>query len=70
MPSMQEMAMFLQRYPQIANSPQGQEFLSILRSGDVARGEQMAQNFCSSYGVTPQEALAKAQQFFMNGKNF
>lgn len=54
----------LKRRPDIANSPQGQEFLNILESGDDARGLKMAQNYCQSYGVSEQEAVQKVRQFF------
>lgn len=65
MPNLEQVAMMLlQKNPNIANSPQGQQFMDILKSGDAARGQQMAQNFCQSYGVTTDEALRQAQQFF------
>lgn len=54
----------LQRRPDIANSPQGQEFLNILKSGDDAKGQQMAQNYCQSYGISEQDAIQKVKQFF------
>ena len=50
--------------PQIANSPQGQQFMQILQSGDQKAGEQMAMNICNSYGTTPQNALMMALKFF------
>lgn len=56
--------MILQNNPKIMNSPQGQQFLKILQSGDVQAGQQMAQNLCQSYGITPEQALAKSMQFF------
>lgn len=54
----------LQQNPQLANSPQGQQFMQILQSGDAKAGEQMAMNICNSYGVTPQQALMSAINFF------
>ncbi len=54
----------LKRRPDIANSPQGQEFLNILESGDDARGRQMAQNYCQTYGMSEQDAIQKVRQFF------
>lgn len=54
----------LQRRPDIANSPQGQEFLNILKSGDDAKGQQMAQNYCQSYGMSEEDAIQKVRQFF------
>lgn len=54
----------LKHRPDIANTPQGQEFLKILESGDDARGQQMAQNYCQSYGMSEQDAIQKVRQFF------
>lgn len=54
----------LRRNPNVANSPQGQQFMQILQSGDTQKGIEMAQNICQSYGTTPEEALKKAKGFF------
>lgn len=56
----------LQTRPDIANSPQGQQLMQILQSGDNEAGMQMAMNICNSYGVTPQQALSSAINFFKN----
>lgn len=56
--------MILQNNPKIMNSPQGQQFLKILQTGDVQAGQQMAQNLCQSYGISPEQALAQSMQFF------
>ena len=67
MPNLEQFAMnLLKNNPKVANSPQGKEFMRILESGDVAAGRQMAQNYCQSYGDTPEEAMKKAQKFFFN----
>lgn len=54
----------LQRNPQVANSPQGRQFMQILQSGDVAAGQQMAQNMCQAYGVSEQDAIKQVAQHF------
>lgn len=65
MPNLEQLAMLLlQKNPKVANSPQGQQFMEILKSGDTAKGEQMAQNFCNSYGVKPEDAYNQARKFF------
>ena len=56
--------MLLQRQPQIANSPMGQQFIKILQTGNVQAGQQMAQNICQAYGVTLDQALGMAKQQF------
>lgn len=57
----------IQRNPQVANNPQAQEYLGVIQSGDNKKGEEIANNICKSYGVTPQEALEMARQFFKIG---
>ena len=50
--------------PQVANNPNAQSLISVIQSGDSARGEQIARNLCNSYGVTEQQALEQAKRFF------
>lgn len=65
MPNLEQFAlMLLKKNPKIANSPQGKEFMDILESGDTERGQKMAQNYCNSYGVTPEEGYNQARKFF------
>lgn len=65
MPNLPQIAMqLLQQNQQIANSPQGQQLMQILQNGDVAAGEQMARNICASYGMTEQQMLMRALNFF------
>lgn len=56
--------MALQTRPDIANTPQGQQFMQILQSGDDAKGQQMAKNICQSYGMSEEDAISKVRQFF------
>ena len=46
------------------NNPMAQNYISVIQSGDAQKGQQLAENICRSYGVTPQEALQQAKQFF------
>lgn len=65
MPNLEQLAMLLlQKNPNVANSPQGKQFIEILKNGDVEKGQNMAKNFCESYGVTPEDAYKQAKQFF------
>lgn len=50
--------------PRMQNNPQAREFINIMQSGDIARGEEMARNLCNSYGVSQQQALQQAKSFF------
>lgn len=65
MPNLEQLAMtLLQKNPNVANSPQGQQFMEILKSGDVAKGQQMADNICKSYGIKREDAYNQAKKFF------
>ena len=65
MPDLRQIAMqALQRNQQIANSPQGRQFMQILQSGDIAAGQQMAQNICQAYGVSEQDAIKTVANHF------
>lgn len=50
--------------PQIASNPQMLAYIEVLESGDSKRGEELANNLLQTYGVTKDEALAQAKQFF------
>lgn len=41
-------------------------YLEVLMSGDQNKGEQLAMNICASMGVTKEQALSKAMNFFNN----
>lgn len=50
--------------PEIAGNPRAQEMLGILRDGDAQRGEELANNLLGNYGMTREQALARAREFF------
>lgn len=54
----------LSRNPQIANNPQAQAYLNIIKSGDSTKGEEIAKNLCATYGVTTDQAVNQAKRFF------
>ena len=54
----------LSQNPNVANNPNAQEFINVIRSGDSARGEQIAQNLCNTYGVSKEDAVKNAKSFF------
>lgn len=65
--SIEQLALgILQQRPDVANTPQGQQFMQILQSGDKEAGMQMAMNICNSYGMTPQQGVMQAIKFFKN----
>ena len=60
-----QMAMnLINQNPKVAANPQAQELMQIIKSGDSARGEQMANNILSSYGITKEQGLSDAKKFF------
>lgn len=53
--------------PQIANNPNAQQLITILRNNDAQQGQIVAQNLCKTYGITTEQAVAQAKQFFRIG---
>lgn len=65
MPSMMDFAMqMIKNNPNVANNPRAQEMIAIIQNGDAAKGQELAQNLCATYGDTPDQAFAKAKKFF------
>lgn len=54
----------MQKNPALTNTPMGQTFANILKTGNVSAGEEMANNILSSMGMTKEDALAQAQSYF------
>lgn len=50
--------------PNIANNPNAQSMLNVLQNGSNEEREQLANNLCQSYGVTPEQAVQQAKSFF------
>ena len=65
MPDLKSFALnLINQNPQIAQNPNAQSMLNVIQSGDAQKGEEIARNLCQSYGITPDQALAQAKQFF------
>ncbi len=58
------LGMLLKRNPNIANNPRNKAMIDAIQNGDSAKGEQLANNLCQSYGVSREEALIQAKQYF------
>lgn len=54
----------LMRNPNVANNPNTQYMASLIQNGNSEQGKQVAENICRTYGVTPDQALQRAKQFF------
>lgn len=61
---MQAMVNMIKANPAIADNPQMQAYIDVLESGDSRRGEELANNLLSTYGMTKEDALAQAKAFF------
>ena len=60
-----QMAMnLLSQNPNIANNPNAQEFISVIQNGDSKRGQEIANNLCQAYGISPEDAVKQAKSFF------
>lgn len=49
--------------PRVADNPNAQSMVDVIRGGDSKRGEQIARNLCDTYGIEPEDAVRRAQQF-------
>lgn len=54
----------ISKNPQIANNPRSMEMINVIKSGDSVKGEELARNLCSSYGVSEDQVLQDAKKFF------
>lgn len=56
--------MLLRQNPNIMNNPQAQHMVSIIQNGDSTQGQQIAENLCKTYGISKEDAIQQAKQFF------
>lgn len=64
MDPMQFAMSMIQNNPQVMNNPMAQNYIGVIQSRDAQKGQQLAENICRSYGITPQQAIQQAKQFF------
>ena len=50
--------------PQIAQNPNAQQMIDVIKRGDAQKGQQIAKNLCDTYGVKPEQAIQQARSFF------
>lgn len=50
----------------IANNPRAQEMIQVIQSGDAQKGQQIAMNLCKTYGVSKEQAVGMATEYFKN----
>ena len=54
----------IQQNPALQNNPNAKEMIEVIRSGDTAKGEQIASNLCKTYGIDRNQAVQQARSFF------
>lgn len=54
----------LSQNPNIRSNPQLQDMLQVIQSGDSVRGQQIAENLCNTYGISKEDAISNARNFF------
>ena len=65
MPNFRQLAMnLIGQNPNIANNPQAKQMLDVIQSGNSQEGQRIADNLCNTMGVSREDALRKAKQFF------
>lgn len=54
----------IQKNNNIPNTPLNQNMINAIQNGDTAKGEELANNIIQSMGLSRDEALNQARQFF------
>ena len=54
----------IQQNPALQKNPNAKEMIEVIRSGDTAKGEQIASNLCKTYGIDKNQAVQQARSFF------
>lgn len=54
----------ISKNPQIANNPQAQQYIDVIKSGDDAKGQELANNILNSYGLTKEQAMKDVSNGF------
>lgn len=57
-------AAMIRKNPQMANSPEGREFLQLLETRDDRAGSALANKLLSGMGVSQEQGIRKAVKFF------
>lgn len=54
----------LKRNPKIRDNPNAREMIDCIEKNDASRGEQYANNILNSRGVSRNEAISQARNYF------
>lgn len=53
---------FMNKNPQITNTPMGKTFMEALQNRDSSKGEELANNLLESQGMTREQAMNEAKR--------
>lgn len=54
----------IQQNPNMAKNPNMAQMINVIQNGDNAAGEQIANNILQTMGVSKDQAIQQARQFF------
>lgn len=54
----------IEKNPNVSSNPMGKQMVEAIRSGDNAKGEQLANNLLNTYGISREDGIAQAKKFF------
>lgn len=58
------MAIINQNRNLMMSNPQAASMIDVIQRGDSSAGQQIAANICNAYGVSQNDAIQMAKQFF------
>lgn len=65
MKQLEQMALrMIQTNPKLKNNQMAQELVSCIQSGDNSKGEKLANNILKTYGVSKEDGINQAKNFF------
>ena len=62
--SIQQVIGMIEKSPAFASNQNARQMLECIKNNDAETGQKIASNLCKSYGVSPQDAVNQARQFF------
>lgn len=57
----------ISQMPAVQSSPWAQAGIQAIQNGDTSAGVELANNLCQTYGISKEDALAQAAQYFNLG---
>ena len=62
--AIQNLVGMIENSPAFSKNQNARQMLDCIKNNDSQSGMKIAENLCKTYGVTPQEAVNLARQFF------